>query len=360
MVQFKDALLGVETRPYSRAVTSQKCLRVSGKHNDLDEVGVSPRHHTFFEMLGNFSFGDYFKEDAVKFAWELVTEVWQLPVERLWFSIYEDDDEAEELWRAVGAKPERIRRFGRSENWWSMGDTGPCGPCSELHYYWGDLDQQHPDGVNRDDEYLEFWNLVFMQYDQKSPTERVPLANSGVDTGCGLERIASILQGVENTYDTDVFRFLMDRIQQLAGASDQQRQDSYVPFRVLADHSRAVTFLISDGVLPGNEGRNYITRLILRRAARFGRMLGFREPFLAHMVESVVEEMGDHFTEIRDRQAFICDTVTAEEERFLRTLENGLGHLERASWRTLGTPAALKSPAPSPSCSGTPSASPWT
>ena len=328
MVQFKDALLGVETRPYSRAVTSQKCLRVSGKHNDLDEVGVSPRHHTFFEMLGNFSFGDYFKEDAVKFAWELVTEVWQLPVERLWFSIYEDDDEAEELWRAVGAKPERIRRFGRSENWWSMGDTGPCGPCSELHYYWGDLDQQHPDGVNRDDEYLEFWNLVFMQYDQKSPTERVPLANSGVDTGCGLERIASILQGVENTYDTDVFRFLMDRIQQLAGASDQQRQDSYVPFRVLADHSRAVTFLISDGVLPGNEGRNYITRLILRRAARFGRMLGFREPFLAHMVESVVEEMGDHFTEIRDRQAFICDTVTAEEERFLRTLENGLGHLE--------------------------------
>ncbi|MYD91648.1 MAG: alanine--tRNA ligase [Caldilineaceae bacterium SB0662_bin_9] len=328
MVQFKEALLGVEARPYRRAVTSQKCLRVSGKHNDLDEVGPSPRHHTFFEMLGNFSFGDYFKEDAVKFAWELVTEVWQLPVERLWFSIYEDDDEAEELWRAVGAAPDRIRRFGRSENWWSMGDTGPCGPCSELHYYWGDLDQQHADGVNRDDEYLEFWNLVFMQYDQKTPTERVPLANPGVDTGCGLERIASILQGVETTYDTDVFRFLMDRIQQLAGASDQQRQDSYVPFRVLADHSRAVTFLISDGVLPGNEGRNYITRLILRRAARFGRMLGFQKPFLAHMVESVVEEMGDHFTEIRDRQSFICDTVTAEEERFLRTLENGLGHLE--------------------------------
>ena len=328
MVQFKEALLGIESRPYSRAVTSQKCLRVSGKHNDLDEVGPSPRHHTFFEMLGNFSFGDYFKEEAVQFAWELVTDVWQLPVERLWFSIYEDDDEAEELWRAAGAAPDRIRRFGRSENWWSMGDTGPCGPCSELHYYWGDLDRQHADGVNRDDEYLEFWNLVFMQYDQKTPTERVPLARPGVDTGCGLERIASILQGVETTYDTDVFRFLMDRVQQLAGASDRQRRDSYVPFRVLADHSRAVTFLISDGVLPGNEGRNYITRLILRRAARFGRMLGFREPFLAQMVESVVDEMGDHFTEIRERQTFICDTVTAEEERFLRTLENGLGHLE--------------------------------
>lgn len=328
MVQFKDALLGLETRPYQRAVTSQKCLRVSGKHNDLEEVGVSPRHHTFFEMLGNFSFGDYFKAEAIRFAWALLVEEWALPLERLWFSVYEEDDEAAQLWRDVGADPSRILPFDRRDNWWSMGDTGPCGPCSEIHYYWGDLAAQHADGVNRDDEYLEFWNLVFMQFDQVSATELQPLAQPGVDTGAGLERVASILQACDNTYDTDAFVTIMDRVQSMAGQTDAQRQAQLVPYRVIADHSRAITFLISDGVLPGNEGRNYITRLILRRAARFGRMLGFHEPFMAQVVECVIDEMGAHFQEIAQRRDFICETVTAEEARFMRTLHQGLTHLE--------------------------------
>ncbi len=328
MVQFKDALLGLEQRPYTRAVTSQKCLRVSGKHNDLDEVGVSPRHHTFFEMLGNFSFGDYFKEQAIQFAWQLLVEEWALPLNRLWFSIYEDDDEAAQLWRAAGADPARILKFGRKDNWWSMGETGPCGPCSEIHYFWGELQDQHADGVNRDDEYLEFWNLVFMQYDQITPQTLAPLSAPGVDTGAGLERVASILQGCNNNYDTDGFLYLMDLVQQLADHTDAQRQAHLVAYRVIADHARATTFLIADGVLPGNEGRNYITRLILRRAARFGRTLGFLEPFMAQVVEGVVQEMGSHFQELRHRQPMISATVTAEETRFLQTLNLGMGHLE--------------------------------
>lgn len=328
MVQFKNALLGLEKRPYNRAVTSQKCLRVSGKHNDIDEVGVSPRHHTFFEMLGNFSFGDYFKEQAIQFAWQLLVEEWALPIDRLWFSIYQDDDEAAKIWRDVGADPSRILKFGRKDNWWSMGETGPCGPCSEVHFYWGKLEDQHADGVNRDDEYLEFWNLVFMQFDQESPEVLTPLANPGVDTGAGLERVASILQGCDNTYDTDGFQYLMDLVQRLAKHSDAQRQEHLVAYRVIADHARAITFLISEGVLPGNEGRNYIPRLVLRRAARFGRTLGFLEPFMAEVVQGVVDGMGNHFQEIKRRQEMICSTVTAEETRFLQTLNLGLGHLE--------------------------------
>ncbi len=328
MVQFKGALMGLEQRPYRRAVTSQRCLRVSGRHNDLDEVGVSPRHHTFFEMLGNFSFGDYFKEQAIKYAWQLLVEEWALPLERLWFSIYEDDDEAAQLWRDVGVDASRILKFGRKDNWWSMGETGPCGPCSEIHYFWGDPKNQRPDGVNRDDEYLEFWNLVFMQYDQVTPQDLEPLPNPGVDTGAGLERVASILQGCNNNYDTDGFQYLMDRVQQLSDHTASQRQEHLVAYRVIADHARATTFLISDGVLPGNEGRNYITRLLLRRAARFGRTLGFLEPFLAQVVECVVNGMGDHFQEIRQREDMICSTVTAEETRFLQTLNLGLGQLE--------------------------------
>ena len=328
MVQFKNALLGLEKRPYSRAVTSQKCLRVSGRHNDLDEVGVSPRHHTFFEMLGNFSFGDYFKEQAIEFAWQLLVEEWALPLDRLWFSVYEEDDEAARLWRAVGVDPGRILKFGRKDNWWSMGEIGPCGPCSEIHYFWGDLKDQHADGVNRDDEYLEFWNLVFMQYDQVTAQRLDPLPRPGVDTGAGLERVASILQGCTNNYDTDGFLYLMDLVQQLAEHTNAQRQEHLVAYRVIADHARATTFLISDGVLPGNEGRNYITRLILRRAARFGRTLGFLEPFLAQVVEGVINGMGNHFQELRHRQDMICSTVTAEETRFLQTLNLGMGHLE--------------------------------
>ena len=329
MVQFKDVFLGLEKRGYKRATTSQKCLRVSGKHNDLENVGPSPRHHTFFEMLGNFSFGDYFKRDAIQFAWDLLVNELELPLERLWFSVYTDDDEAEELWRKVGAPAERILRFGKKDNWWSMGDVGPCGPCSEIHYYWGDLEDQVGDGVNVDDEYLEIWNLVFMQYEQREPDgELIPLPRPSVDTGMGLERLASILQGKDNNYDTDAFTPIMDRIQAMLGHSDAQRQEHLVGYRVIADHGRAISFLISDGVMPGNEGRDYVVRMILRRAARFGKMIGFEEPFLAEICRVVIAEFGAHYTVLQGNEDFILQTVTAEEERFQRALNAGLALLD--------------------------------
>ena len=329
MVQFKDVFLGLEKRGYKRATTSQKCLRVSGKHNDLENVGPSPRHHTFFEMLGNFSFGDYFKRDAIQFAWDLLVNELELPLERLWFSVYTDDDEAEELWQKVGAPPERILRFGKKDNWWAMGDVGPCGPCSEIHYYWGDLEDQVGDGVNVDDEYLEIWNLVFMQYEQREPGgELIPLPRPSVDTGMGLERLASILQGKDNNYDTDAFTPIMDRIQAMLGHSDAQRQEHLVGYRVIADHGRAITFLISDGVMPGNEGRDYVVRMILRRAARFGKMIGFEEPFLAEICRVVIAEFGAHYTVLQGNEDFILQTVTAEEERFQRALNAGLALLD--------------------------------
>ena len=329
MVQFKDVFLGLEKRGYKRATTSQKCLRVSGKHNDLENVGPSPRHHTFFEMLGNFSFGDYFKRDAIQFAWDLLVNELELPLERLWFSVYTDDDEAEELWRKVGAPPERILRFGKKDNWWAMGDVGPCGPCSEIHYYWGDLEDQVGDGVNVDDEYLEIWNLVFMQYEQREPDgELIPLPRPSVDTGMGLERLASILQGKDNNYDTDAFTPIMDRIQALLGHSDAQRQEHLVGYRVIADHGRAIAFLISDGVMPGNEGRDYVVRMILRRAARFGKQIGFEEPFLAEICRVVIAEFGAHYTVLQGNEDFILQTVTAEEERFQRALNAGLALLD--------------------------------
>ncbi len=329
MVQFKDVFLGLEKRGYKRATTSQKCLRVSGKHNDLENVGPSPRHHTFFEMLGNFSFGDYFKRDAIQFAWDLLVNELELPLERLWFSVYTDDDEAEELWRKVGAPPKRILRFGKKDNWWAMGDVGPCGPCSEIHYYWGDLEDQVADGVNVDDEYLEIWNLVFMQYEQREPGgELIPLPRPSVDTGMGLERLASILQGKDNNYDTDAFTPIMDRIQAMLGHSDAQRQEHLVGYRVIADHGRAITFLISDGVMPGNEGRDYVVRMILRRAARFGKMIGFEEPFLAEICRVVIAEFGAHYTVLQGNEDFILQTVTAEEERFQRALNAGLALLD--------------------------------
>ena len=328
MVQFKDVFTGAERRPYNRAVTSQKCLRVSGKHNDLENVGPSPRHHTFFEMLGNFSFGDYFKRDAIGFAWDLLVNKLGLPLERLWFSVYEDDDEAEQLWIETGAPADRVLRFGKKDNWWAMGDTGPCGPCSEIHFYWGDLDKQVPDGVNEDDEYLEIWNLVFMQFDQKASGELVPLPAPSVDTGGGLERIASILQGKDNNYDTDAFTPIMDRIQQLLEEDDEHRQDHLAHYRAIADHSRAVSFLIADGILPGNEGRSYVLRMILRRAARFGTLLGFPGPFLAQIADVVIEGMGEHYTDLPKKRDFILETITAEEERFHRTLSTGLAMLD--------------------------------
>ena len=329
MVQFKDVFLGLEKRDYNRATTSQKCLRVSGKHNDLENVGPSPRHHTFFEMLGNFSFGDYFKRDAIQFAWDLLVNELGLSLDRLWFSVYTDDDEAEELWRKVGAPPDRILRFGKKDNWWEMGDVGPCGPCSEIHYYWGDLEDQVADGVNVDDEYLEIWNLVFMQYEQREPGgELIPLPRPSVDTGAGLERLASILQGKDNNYDTDAFTPIMDRIQELLGHSDAQRQQHLVGYRVIADHGRSITFLISDGVMPDNEGRDYVVRMILRRAARFGKQVGFVEPFLAEICRVVIAEFGAHFNELQANADFIVQTVTAEEERFQRALSTGLSLLD--------------------------------
>ncbi len=328
MVQFKDLFLGLEKRDYKRAATSQKCMRVSGKHNDLENVGPSPRHHTFFEMLGNFSFGDYFKKEAIAWAWHLLVDELELPLERLWFTVYTDDDEAERLWIETGASPERVLRFGKKDNWWAMGDTGPCGPCSEIHYYWGDLDKQVSDGVNKDDEYLEIWNLVFMQYDAKPDGTLVPLPRPSVDTGAGLERIASILQGKENNYDTDAFRPIMDRISELLGQDAAHRQANLARYRAIADHSRAITFLIGDGVLPGNEGRNYVLRMILRRAARFGKLIGFEGPFLAQVAETVIDMMGGHYTDLVSKRDFILQTITDEEERFHRTLTLGLSLLD--------------------------------
>jgi alanyl-tRNA synthetase len=328
MVQFKDLFLGLEQRPYKRAATAQKVMRVSGKHNDLENVGPSPRHHTFFEMLGNFSFGDYFKRDAIRYAWDLLVNQWGLPLERLWFSIYMDDNESEQLWVEAGAPRERILRFGKKDNWWSMGDTGPCGPNSEIHFYWGDLSKQTAEGVNKNDEYLEIWNLVFMQYDQKPDGSLTPLPAPGVDTGAGLERIASILQGTDNDYDTDAFLPIMQRIQTLLGQDEAHRLQHLFRYRTIADHSRACTFLVADGVLPGNEGRSYVLRMILRRAARFGKLIGFDRPFLAEVAETVIANMGDHYTELKQKHDFILQTIHDEEERFHRTLATGLNLLD--------------------------------
>ncbi|MEZ4674289.1 MAG: alanine--tRNA ligase [Caldilineaceae bacterium] len=252
----------------------------------------------------------------------------ELPLERLWFTVYTDDDEAERLWIKTGAAPERVLRFGKKDNWWAMGDTGPCGPCSEIHYYWGDLDKQTADGVNVDDEYLEIWNLVFMQYDSKADGTLTPLPKPSVDTGAGLERIASILQGKENNYDTDAFMPIMLRIGELLGQDEAHRQEHLYRYRAIADHSRAITFLIGDGVLPGNEGRSYVLRMVLRRAARFGKLIGFEGPFLAQVAEVVIEQMGGHYTSLVEKRDFILQTITEEEKRFQRTLNTGLALLE--------------------------------
>jgi alanyl-tRNA synthetase len=330
MVQFKNTFLGLEPRPYTRATTAQKVMRVSGKHNDLENVGPSPRHHTFFEMLGNFSFGDYFKRDAIQFAWELITQVYQLPVERLWFSVYKDDDEAEMLWREVGVDPSRVLRFGEKDNFWSMGDTGPCGPCSEIHYYQGeDVNAQHAEGVNsEDDDYLEFWNLVFMQYERDAQGKMTPLPRPSIDTGMGMERITAILQGVKNNYETDLFVPIIERTMELLGTNRHHYEQHRAGYHIIADHSRAIAFLIADGIRPGNEGRNYVLRRILRRAAYHGQSLGFNRPFLADTADAVIDIMGEHYTELLTKRPFIKDLITAEEERFNRTLSTGLYLLE--------------------------------
>jgi alanyl-tRNA synthetase len=335
MVQFKDVFLGLEQRDYTRATTSQKCMRVAGKHNDLENVGPSPRHHTFFEMLGNFSFGDYFKREAIRFAYDLLTKAYGLDSQRFYYTVHLTDEDAFNIWtKEMGISPERVYRMGDETNFWQMADVGPCGPTSEIHYDWG------PEACtcgepncsvfldNGCDRWLELWNLVFMQFNRDAQGNQTPLPKPGVDTGMGLERIASVVQNKSANYETDLFTPILARTQKLLGHTDEEVAKHTVAYRVIADHGRAVTFMVGDGVLPGNEGREYVLRLILRRAARYGRMAGFTEPFLAKIAETVIDEMGGHYTELVARRQFIYNVVQQEEERFLKTFENGLNLLE--------------------------------
>ncbi len=334
MVQFKRVFTGEETRGYSRAVSSQKCLRVSGKHNDLEVVGRTPIHHTFFEMLGNFSFGDYFKQEAIAYAWELVNEVWGLAAEDLAVSVYREDDEAFGIWeREIGFPADRIHRLGEDENFWSMGETGPCGPCTEIHYDRGAPTASCPDPKACDPacdcgRWAEIWNLVFMQFDRDASGTQTPLPKPCVDTGSGLERVASVLQGVTTTYDTDLFAGILARAQDLSGVALGTDAEKDVSLRVVADHARSVSFLIGDGVLPSNEGRGYVLRRILRRAARHGVLLGVERPFLYQVSDAVIHEMAGAYPELAERRAYITDRVRREEERFLETLSKGLALLE--------------------------------
>jgi alanyl-tRNA synthetase len=343
MNQFKDVFLGLGSRPYTRAVDTQKCMRVSGKHNDLEDVGRDGTHHTFFEMLGNWSFGDYYKKEAIAWAWELLTQVWGLPGERLWATVFKDDlreletdEEAAGFWRSqTHIDPDHILYFGRKDNFWEMADVGPCGPCSEIHYDRGpeacECQGQpgHVCRVNGDcGRFTELWNLVFIQYDKDAHGDLHPLPAKHVDTGAGFERLVAVLQGVDSNYKTDVFAPIIQRVQDMMGHTDQEVEDNIVAYRVIADHGRAITFLVGDGVLPGSEGRNYVLRMILRRAARFGRKLGFTQPFLAQVAEVVIETMGPYFPELDARRQFILTTITQEEERFLRTLDLGLSRLD--------------------------------
>ena len=332
MVQFKKPFLGQEKRDYIRATTSQKCLRVGGKHNDLENVGRTARHHTFFEMLGNFSFGDYFKEDAIKFCWEFLTEELQLDKERLYITIYKDDDEAGELWKQIAGVPaERIFKLGEKDNFWSMGDTGPCGPCSEVHFDQGEAVGCGPDcGIGKCDcdRYLEIWNLVFMQYEQAEDGTRTDLPRPSIDTGMGLERIAAVCQGVASNYETDLFQSIIQYTADLAGVKYRENEEIDTALQVIADHSRAIAFLIPDQVLPSNEGRGYILRRLIRRAYRFGKLMGLEGSFLWKTAGKVVEDMGDHYAELKESKDFMIEVVQGEEEGFAKTLDKGLEMLE--------------------------------
>ncbi len=327
MVQFKNVFTGLEKRPYSTAVTSQKCVRAGGKHNDLDNVGFTARHHTFFEMLGNFSFGDYFKERAIKLAWELVTQDFGLEKDRIWVTVYPNDDEAYDLWRKIAGIPEE-RIVRHSDNLWAMGPTGPCGYCSEIFYDQGNGLVGGPPGSPEEDgdRYLEFWNLVFMQFDQVDETTRLDLPNPSIDTGLGLERITAILQGVHSNYDIDLFRTLIGEAAHVVGGDpDGEGKQS---LRVIADHLRSMSFLISEGVLPSNEGRGYVLRRIMRRAMRHATLLGSNEPVIHRLVPTLISEMGQAYPELGTGQAMISETIKLEEERFLKTLGRGLAILE--------------------------------
>jgi alanyl-tRNA synthetase len=328
MVQFKRVFLGEEQRPYTRAASSQKCVRAGGKHNDLENVGKTARHHTFFEMLGNFSFGDYFKEGAIEMAWELLTEHLHLPAERLWATVYYQDDEAAELWHRLVKMPrDRIVGLGDKDNFWAMGDTGPCGPCSEIIIDQGEAMACGPDcGIGRCDcdRYLEIWNLVFMQFNRDASGNLTSLPKPSIDTGMGLERLSAVIQGVKTNFDTDLIRPIIARVEDLSGVRYGPDPGQAVAFKVIADHSRAITFLIADGVLPSNEGRGYVLRRILRRAVRFGRLLGFQKPFLAPVGQRVMKIMAEAYPELKNAQSFIDQVVNNEEERFAETLDFGL------------------------------------
>jgi len=343
MVQFKDVFLGTDQRPYTRAVNAQKCLRVSGKHNDLEQVGRDDTHHTFFEMLGNWSFGDYYKEEAIAWAWELLINVWKLPADKLWATYFKDelneipeDREAAEIWlKQPNFNPDHLVPFGRKENLWEMAETGPCGPDTEIHIDRGpdfcerSDDPDHVCQVNGDcGRFLEFWNNVFIQYNRLSPTKLVPLEKTHVDTGMGFERIVSILQNVPSNYNTDLFMPLITHIQSLTEQTDDEREANLTPYRVIADHARSTSFLIADGVVPGNIGRNYVCRMLVRRAARFGMKLGLNQPFMAQVAQVVINEYGDFYPELKRNSATILDNLTREEKRFAKTVHAGLEHLE--------------------------------
>ncbi len=336
MVQFKDVFLGRESRPYKRAVTSQRCLRAGGKHNDLDNVGYTARHHTFFEMLGNFSFGDYFKREAIQFAWEFLTVELGLPAEKLWVTVFRDDDEAADIWLdEIKVDPARFSRLGEKDNFWAMGDTGPCGPCSEVFYDHGPGVAGGPPGSADEDgdRYIEIWNLVFMQFERKQDGSLAPLPRPSVDTGAGLERIAAVMQHVHSNYRIDLFQSLLKDIQQITGASDLEDPSMCV----IADHIRSCSFLVADGVLPSNEGRGYVLRRIIRRAIRHGHRLGMKDLFFHKLVRSLADVMGEAYPELIEQQPRIENALLEEERQFARTLANGMTILERAIAELGGT-----------------------
>lgn len=328
MVQFKDVFLGQDKRPYTRASTAQRCVRAGGKHNDLENVGYTARHHTFFEMLGNFSFGDYFKREAISLAWNFLTEELKLPAERLWITVYKDDDEAADIWlNEIGVSAERFSRLGEKDNFWSMGDTGPCGPCSEIFYDHGaDVAGGPPGSADADgDRYIEIWNLVFMQFERQTSGELRPLPKPSVDTGMGLERVAAVMQGVHSNYEIDLFQSLLVAVAQATG----HVLDEHPSLRVIADHIRSVAFLVADGVIPSNEGRGYVLRRIIRRALRHGHKLGQNQPFFYTLVAPLVVEMGEAYPVLKSAQAAIEKIILSEEEQFAKTLDAGMKMLNQ-------------------------------
>ena len=336
MVQFKDVFLGGDKRPYTRATSVQKCVRAGGKHNDLENVGFTARHHTFFEMLGNFSFGDYFKRDAIAFAWELLTERFQIPKEKLWITVFEEDDEAFDIWhKEMGVDQARISRIGAKDNFWMMGDTGPCGPCTEIFYDHGEDIPGGPPGTPEGDldRYIEIWNLVFMQFNRDASGAMTPLPKPSVDTGMGLERIAAVLQGVHDNYDIDTFQYLIQEAAAVTHTTDLHSRS----LRVMADHIRSTSFLIADGVTPSNEGRGYVVRRIIRRAIRHGYLLGMREPFFYRLVAPLKKIMGEAYPELIEREAHIANTLKQEEAQFLRTLTQGIRLFDEALEKLSGT-----------------------